>query len=114
METIQKQKITKLTEPLIISGERNKTIDFRHTDVRNWSISFVDCKDIVICNLIARMGDKAVRKRNKEQGRDKPKNSVGLDTISFKNCTGEIRLTKCSLFASCDEIISITTMDPIW
>lgn len=94
-----------LKERIQMSGLHNVIIDFdKRIEIKGWALELRDCLGVVIINAAVRIGDKEIRQFYKGK---RPQSSNGLDCINIDRCQ-DILISKCSLWSSCDEIVSVT------
>jgi hypothetical protein len=74
--------------------------------IRGGALEFLDVDDITIRYVRIRLGDKTTRRLNREEGRERPEGSGGLDCLNFVNCR-RVWIDHVSASWSCDEIVSV-------
>lgn len=99
-----------LNEKLNVNNISNVIMDFEgKIEVRGWGVDFRDCKNLHLINIIHRTTDIQIRKHYKNK---RPSSSVGLDCYNFSKCNN-VLVSKCSLWSSCDEIVSVVGCEDI-
>ena len=95
---------------LEINNFENVIFDFEsRVEIRGWGIDFRNCENIYLTNIIHRTTDVEIRKHYKNK---RPANSVGLDCFNLSLCKNFL-ISKCSLWSSCDEIVSVVNCEDI-
>jgi hypothetical protein len=74
--------------------------------IRGGALEFLGVNDITIRYVRIRLGDKTTRRINREEKRERPNGSGGLDCLNFVNCH-RVRIDHVSASWSCDEIVSV-------
>ena len=74
--------------------------------IRGGTLEFKDTHDIILRSFRVRLGDETTKRRNREQGLKRPKNSNGLDCLSFSRCR-DVIADHISASWSCDEVFSV-------
>ncbi|MES2735675.1 MAG: hypothetical protein V4672_05115 [Verrucomicrobiota bacterium] len=74
--------------------------------IRGGSLEFKDTHDVILRYFRVRLGDETTQRRNREQQVQRPKNSNGLDCISFSRCH-DVIVDHVSTSWSCDELFSV-------
>lgn len=74
--------------------------------IRGGSVEFKDTHDIILRYFRVRLGDETRLQKNREQDVKRPKNSNGLDCLSFTRCR-DVIVDHVSTSWSCDELFSV-------
>jgi len=74
--------------------------------IRSGNLIFKHTHDIIVRQVRIRLGDAPARRQRREQRRDRPMHSEGLDCVSLED-SQRIVFDHCSLSWSCDEIFGI-------
>lgn len=74
--------------------------------IRDYNLLIENTHDVIVRYIRIRRGDVSVLEANRQIGRERPKNSEGLDCVSI-NDSKNILFDHCSLSWSCDEIFGI-------
>lgn len=75
--------------------------------IRGGSLEFKGTHDIIVRHVRIRLGDQTTLRRVKDSGRDRPKDSDGLDCITLSD-SRRLIFDHCSISWSCDELFGIT------
>ena len=94
-----------LSSPLKGTNFNNVVIDMdKRIDITGWDVELSSGKNITMMNTAIRTGDIQIRKKYKGK---RPTGSIGLDCLNIDRCEN-VLITQCSLWSSCDEIVSVT------
>lgn len=74
--------------------------------ISSGNLIFKDTHDIIVRHVRIRLGDEPARRQRREQRKDRPMHSTGLDCVSLED-SQRIVFDHCSLSWSCDEIFGI-------